>query len=54
MLASLGLLSEEESWRVGRDNPLKLIGKLLGDLENLDGLDLISDCVQFVIGKENR
>ncbi|MHB9036402.1 MAG: N-acetylglucosamine-6-phosphate deacetylase [Armatimonadota bacterium] len=53
-LASLGLLSEEDMWKVGRDNPLKLIGKSMDDLKNLDGPDVIFDGVQFVVGKENR
>ena len=36
-LASLGLLTEAELWRVGRDNPLRAIGKADFDLEQLGG-----------------
>lgn len=33
-LASLSLLSEAELWRVGRDNPLQLIGRSLDQMDN--------------------
>ncbi len=32
VLAGLGLLDENALWQVGRDNPLKVLGKTTSDL----------------------
>lgn len=53
-LASLRILSEDELWRVGRDNPLKLLGKQVDCVKSLEGPDVIFDGVNFVIDKENK
>jgi len=52
-LASLKLLSEEDLWKVGRDNPLKLLGKSVEDLKILDAPEVVFDGVQFVITNMN-
>jgi N-acetylglucosamine-6-phosphate deacetylase len=45
-LASLGLLSEDEMWKVAQTNPLNLLGRTLGDIS---GPFVQFDCERFTV-----
>lgn len=53
-MSSLQLLSEDDLWKIGRDNPLKLLGRPVSDIEKLSGDDVTYDSGCFVIDKEDR
>jgi hypothetical protein len=46
-LASLKLLDERELWKVGCDNPLKLLGKQPAILRRLDGPKVVFENGRF-------
>ncbi len=50
-LASLNLLSEDELWRVGRVNPLRVLGRNPEDLAALDGPEIAFENGRFLLKK---
>lgn len=53
-LASLGLLCENELWRVGRDNTLRLLGRSVDDIRDIPGPEVSFDGNAFVVGDRNE
>jgi N-acetylglucosamine-6-phosphate deacetylase len=52
-LASLGLLGEEDLWKVGRSNPLSLLGKSEEDISRLPGPQVAFRDGRFVLQEDS-